>query len=49
MSDKEKALAEKIAAMPPALQDKFLAQARGAELALEVLAEKKTGEKEEKE
>ena len=47
VSDKEKDLAARIAAMPPKLQDKFLEQARGAELALEVLGEKKDGEKED--
>ena len=44
MSSREKELAEKIAAMPHALQDKFLDQARGAELALDILAKEKGGE-----
>ena len=52
-SSREKELAEKIAAMPPELQDKFLDQARGAELALNILdparAEKSPGDEQRKE
>lgn len=37
MSDKERSLVENIAALPPALQEKFLYQAQGAALAVETL------------
>ena len=47
MSDKENELAKRIAAMPPKLQDKFLDQARGAELALDILADGKDKPKEQ--
>ena len=38
MSEKEKDIVEKIAAMPKALQDKFLDQLQGAALAMDALA-----------
>ena len=37
MSDREKAIAAKVAALPPELQQRFLDQVRGAETALSVL------------
>lgn len=53
MSDKEKELAARIAAMPPELQDKFLDQAKGATMALDILdrarAEKSPGDEQRKE
>ena len=39
MSEKEKALVEKIANMPDALKDKFLNMAEGAAIALESVKE----------
>lgn len=49
MSEREKELAARIGAMPPALQDKFLDQARGAELALDILAAEQRREETKKE
>jgi hypothetical protein len=40
MAEKEKMLAEKIAALPDALQDRFLDKVDGATLALDLMAEK---------
>ena len=41
MSEKEKALVEKIAQMPDSVKEKFLTMAEGAAMALESVKEKK--------
>lgn len=46
MSEKEKALAEKVCALPPELQEKFVQQIDGAALAVEYMQSKKKDEKE---
>lgn len=47
MSDTEKTLAEKLAELPAAVQDKFLLMAQGAAVAAETLKEREKDETEE--
>lgn len=49
MSDKEKELVKRISALPAELQGKFLDQARGAEMALDMLQGETREAKDEKE
>lgn len=49
MSDTEKELVKRISALPAELQGKFLDQARGAAMALDILQGETRGEKDEKE
>ena len=46
MSEKEKALAEKVCALPPELQEKFVQQIDGAALAVEYMQSRQKDEKE---
>ena len=41
MSDRDKTLAEQIAALPPKLQERFLDQVHGAAIALDLLEERR--------
>ena len=41
MSEKEKTLTEQIGKLPPELQERFLAQAQGAAMALDLLDKRK--------